>query len=125
MRIRPLKLTNMITILVDEGYAYDYLAILTVKAKKINSSKTLNARNECNEFLMNQVGEDKHLDILESKNFIDLFDVNSETFDAVEKARYGQISAKEVDDLNMKRYHCKVALQNKFFPNIQTTEFKS
>jgi hypothetical protein len=115
----------MIKILVDEGYAYDYLAILTVKAKKINTNKTLDAKNQCNEFLMNQVGEDKHLDILKSKAFTDLFNVNSETFDAVEKARYGEISAKEVDDLNMKRYHCKVTLQNKFFPNIQTTEFKS
>lgn len=115
----------MISILVDEGYAYDYLAILAVKAKKINTNKTLDAKNQCNEFLMNQVGEDKHLDILKSKAFTDLFNVNSETFDAVEKARYGEISAKEVDDLNMKRYHCKVALQNKFFPNIQTTEFKS
>lgn len=115
----------MIKILVDEGYAYDYLAILAVKAKKINTNKTLDAKNQCDEFLMNQVGEDKHLDILKSKAFTDLFNVNSETFDAVEKARYGEISAKEVDDLNMKRYHCKVALQNKFFPNIQTTEFKS
>lgn len=115
----------MIKILVDEGYAYDYLAILAVKAKKINTNKTLDTKNQCNEFLMNQVGEDKHLDILKSKAFTDLFNINSETFDAVEKARYGKISAKEVDDLNMKRYHCKVALQNKFFPNIQTTEFKS
>jgi hypothetical protein len=115
----------MIKILVDEGYAYDYLAILAVKAKKINTNKTLNARNECNEFLMNQVGEDKHLDILKSKAFTDLFDVNSETFDAVEKARYGEISAKEVDDLNMKRYYRKVALQNEFFPHIETTELKS
>ena len=38
-----------------------------------------------------------------------------ETFDAVEKARYGSISAKEVDELNMKRYYSKVALQKKFF----------
>jgi hypothetical protein len=115
----------MITILVDEGYAYDYLAILTVKNKKINNEKTAKARNECHKFLINQVGEDKHLDILKSKAFTDLFDVNSETFDAVEKARYGEISAKEVDDLNMKRYHHKVALQNQFFPHIETTEFKS
>lgn len=115
----------MITILVDEGYAYDYLAILQVKSKKLKTDKALEARDQCSEFIMEQVGEDKHLDILESKNFTDLFDVNSETFDAVEKARYGQISAKEVDDLNMKRYYCKIALQNEFFPNIQTTEFKS
>ena len=115
----------MITILVDEGYAYDYLAILVVKSKKLKTDKALEARNQCNEFIMNQVGEEKHLDILKSKNFIDLFNVNSETFDAVEKTRYGEISAKEVDDLNMKRYNCKVALQNKFFPKQKISELKS
>jgi hypothetical protein len=115
----------MITILVDEGYAYDYLAILTVKHKKINNEKTLLARNLCNEHLLNQLGEDKHIEILYSNEFKDLFDSNNETFDAVEKARYGQITAKEVDDLNMKRYNCKVALQNKFFPSLEINELKS
>jgi hypothetical protein len=115
----------MIIILVDEGYAYDYLAILAVKSKKLKTDKALEARNQCDEFIRNQIGEEKHLDILKSKNFIDLFNVNSETFDAVEKARYGEISAKEVDDLNMKRYNCKVALQNEFFPQQKISELKS
>lgn len=115
----------MITILVDEGYAYDYLAILSVKRKKLKTDKALETRDQCSEFIMKQVGEDKHLDILFSQEFIDLFSVNSETFDAVEKARYGEISAKEVDDLNMKRYNCKIALQNKFFPQQKISELKS
>lgn len=115
----------MITILVDEGYAYDYLSILTVKNKKINTEKTLAAKNSCNEHILDQVGEQKHLEILYSEEFEDLFNVNSETFDAVEKARYGQITAKEVDDLNMKRYNCKVALQNKFFTEKNILEFKT
>lgn len=115
----------MISILVDEGYAYDYLAILNVKYKKFNNEKTLHARNLCNEHLLGQIPEDKHIDILNSEEFKNLFNVNFETFNAVEKARYGEISAKQVDDLNMKRYYCKVALQNKFFPNIRITEFKS
>ena len=115
----------MISILVDEGYAYDYLSILTVKSKKINTEKTLAAKNSCNEHILDQVGEQKHLEILYSKEFEDLFNVNFETFDAVEKARYGEISAKEVDDLNMKRYNCKVALQSKFFPALEMSELKS
>lgn len=115
----------MITILVDEGYAYDYLAILSVKHKKLNNQKTLDARSLCNEHILDQVGDDTHIEILHSQEFKNLFNVNSETFDAVEKARYGEISAKEVDDLNMKRYHCKVALQEKFFSSIQITEVKS
>lgn len=115
----------MISILVDEGYAYDYLAILTVKNNKKNSEKTLVARDECNNFLLSQVGEEIHLQILKSNEFKNLFDVNSETFDAVEKARYGEISAKAVDDLNMKRYAYKIALQNKFFPQQEISELKS
>jgi hypothetical protein len=46
-------------------------------------------------------------------------------WDAVEKARYGNITAKEVDDLNMKRFYCKKNLQKKFFPNLEYLEQKS
>lgn len=115
----------MITILVDEGYAYDYLAILAVKHEKINNNKTIEARDLCSEHLLDQINEEKHLEILSSQEFKNLFNANYEIFEAVEKSRYGQISAKEVDNLNMKRYHCKVALQNKFFPSIEVTELKS
>lgn len=115
----------MISILVDEGYAYDYLAILSVKLEKIATQKSRELYNSCYDFLMNQVGKYKHSQIIFSKEFDDLVKANSETFNAVEKARYGQISAKEVDDLNMKRYNLKIALQNKFFPNLGISEMKS
>jgi hypothetical protein len=115
----------MITILVDEGYAYDYLSILNVKHKKNNNEKSITDRNLCEEHLLSQVGEYRHLEIINSKEFQNLVDVNLTTFEAVEKARYGEISAKEVDDLNMKRYHYKITLQNKFFPSTKVTEFKS
>jgi len=41
--------------------------------------------------------------------------VNKKTFDAVELARYGNISAKEVDSANMERHYAKIALQKRFF----------
>lgn len=115
----------MITLLVDEGYAYDYLAILNVKHQKNNNEKSITVRNLCDKHILNQVGKSKHLEIINSKEFQDLIDVNLETFNAVEKARYGEVSAKEVDDLNMKRYHYKITLQNKFFPSTEVTESKS
>lgn len=115
----------MISIMVDEGYAYDYLSILWVKHMKFNNQASLKARRDCDVFLEKQVGEDKHLDILSSVEFGELIKANHETFDAVEKARYGEISAKEVDDLNMKRFYCKMALQNKFFPSSSMNEVKS
>jgi len=115
----------MITISVDECYAYDYLAILNVKHKKINNEKTLAAKNLCSEHLLNQIGEDKHIEILSSQEFKNLLFVNEETFDAIEIVRHGSISAKEVDDLNMQRYNHKIILQNKFFPLQQILEAKS
>jgi hypothetical protein len=48
--------------------------------------------------------------------------INQKTFDAVEKARYGEITAKEVDSVNMERYYAKVDLQNKYFLNKVTEQ---
>jgi len=104
----------MITIKVDEGYAYDYLAILDVKRRKGVSSSEKNFKISFSH-IESQIGADLHNQIYNSDEYLKLTTVNSETFDAVEKARYGSISAKEVDELNMKRYYCKIALQNRFF----------
>lgn len=51
--------------------------------------------------------------------------VNQKTFDAVDKARYGKITAKEVDDCNMERYNAKQRFRNKFFPESNALEFKT
>lgn len=114
----------MITINVDEGYAYDYLAILEVKyVKKLKNSEENFVM--CFRHMSNQLGEDFHNKIFHSLEYRALFEANKRTFDAVEKARYGDITAKEVDDLNMKRYYCKIALQNKFFPTTKVLESKT
>lgn len=113
----------MIELPVDEGFAYDVLAICKVKVlKKINNSE-LNF-NLVNDSLSNQLCE-LHEIILSSQEYSNLLSANLETFEAVERARYGNISAKEVDDLNMKRFFCKKELQEKFFPNSNLLEQKS
>jgi len=114
----------MIAIKVDEGYAYDFLAILDVKRTK-NLKGSQSNYEACFSHIESQIGKQKHSEIINSDKYRDLTAANLETFDAVEKARYGQISAKEVDDLNMKRYYCKVALQRKFFPDSNIAESKS
>lgn len=113
----------MISIPVDEGYAYDMLAISQVKCiKKLeNSEKNFLTLFES---LKNQVNN-LHDEILNSIEYLNLLNANLETFEAVEKARYGTISAKEVDNLNMKRFSCKKKLQEKFFPNLKYNESKS
>lgn len=104
----------MITIKVDEGYAYDYLAILDVKRQKGVSNSEKNFKISF-DHIQDQVGASLHSQVYSSDEYLKLTAVNRETFEAVEKARYGFISAKEVDELNMKRYYSKVALQKKFF----------
>jgi hypothetical protein len=68
----------MISILVDEGYAYDYLAILMVK-----DNYTL--FNFISGYMAGQIGGKKHKDIIDSDEFKNLIQVNRETFAAVEK----------------------------------------
>lgn len=113
----------MILIPVDEGYAYDVLAICKVKILKNLKNAEENYRS-INESLNKQLNE-CHIRILQSEEYVNLINANLETFEAVEKARYGEISAKEVDDLNMKRFYCKQKLQKKFFPDLQYIESKS
>ena len=113
----------MINLLVDEAYAFDYLSILDIK-------KTINSQNQkmyldCFDNLKKQIDEKIFLQIISSKEYVDLLLTNKEVFDAVEQARYGNISAKEVDQKNMKRYYAKQRLQNKFFNNHPITEFKT
>ncbi len=115
----------MINLLVDEGYAFDYLSILTIKsARDISNQKKSDALRDCVYNLITELGQEKFSQIIMSQEYIDLEISNSKTFDAVDKARYGDITAKEVDSLNMERFKCKQILQKKFF-NTETTEAKS
>lgn len=108
----------MINLQVDEAYAFDYLSILHVK-KNINSINESSWRN-CFLYLEEQIGKIKMSEIINSIEYQDMIEANKITFDAVEKARYGNITAKEVDESNMLRYKKKLELQKKFFNNILT-----
>jgi hypothetical protein len=110
----------MINLKVDEAYAFDYLSILYIK--KNNSKECYNTWFDCYNSLSNQIPN--FFEIVNSIEYNNLLEANLITFDAVEKARYGDISAKEVDDANMLRYKRKIELQNKFFTS-KVKEFKS
>lgn len=116
----------MILIPVDEGYAFDYLSILEVKTKAMGSKKSALAFEECSSVLKNQIGEDKFFEVIASTEYSNIVKANTETFNAVESVRRGNgVTAKEVDDCNMNRYHAKTALQKKFFSNSNQIEEKS
>ena len=112
----------MINLLVDEAYAFDYLSILHVK-KNINE-KAESSWKECFDCIKNQIGESMMQEIVNSKEYYGMIKANQITFDAVEKARYGEITAKEVDKANMLRYERKCELQKKFF-NSNMKEIKT
>lgn len=96
----------MITLLVDEAYAFDYLAILIVKKSFIQATISNHISNQL---------PDKFNKIITSQEFANMVAANQLVFDCVERARYGEISAKELDDANMQRHYAKIKLQETFF----------
>jgi hypothetical protein len=105
----------MILLKVDECFAFDYLAILEVKMGKSNSEITINAWNDCRNYLKSQL--DNFEQVYSSDEYAALIAANLKTFEAVDAARRGQgeVTAKYVDECNMERYSRKVQLQKRFF----------
>jgi hypothetical protein len=101
----------MIEILVDEGYAFDFLSIAEIKKEKGANEMFYIARIG----IIKQLGTEKFNEIISSKEYKELKTANEKTFNAVNLAKENKIDAKSVDDLNMQRYFCKTALQKKFF----------
>jgi hypothetical protein len=115
----------MIKLEVDEGYAMDYLSILEIKLKKNTQQTLTEACVSCYKNIEKEIGKNKFLEIYNSEEFQKLKIANEKTFDAVELARYGETTAKHVDDCNMERFHCKKAIMEKFFPQLKQVESKS
>jgi hypothetical protein len=114
----------MICLYLDESYAFDYLTILYIKSK--TNPSLIDQVNQCEKLLKQQINNNELWQkIITSEEFKYLSRINQEVFWAVDAARYGSISAKEVDAKNMQRYHAKKALQEKFFPSDPLTEYKT
>jgi hypothetical protein len=106
----------MINLEVDEAYAFDYLSILQVKNNLFPSECKMAAFEKCSSFLKGQL-ENYDL-IIGSEEYKNLYEINKVTFDLVDQVRNNiPITAKSVDDANMERYYCKLALQKKHFSN--------
>lgn len=100
----------------DAAYAIDYLSILHVKANKLSGQTHYQNFDKCFDQLSKQVGKAKFWTIFQSREYSDLYNANLAVFNAVEKVRTNQeITAKEIDDLNLLRFKGKQALQEKFF----------
>lgn len=111
----------MIILPVDESYAFDYLAILYVKAKKgMDVQEEADRVEQCLKRQIENIG-----DILESKEFDNMVKVNEKTFAAIDAAHENKISASEVQKVNHERFLAKRALQTKFWPSEPMLERKT
>ena len=113
----------MITIQVDEGYAFDHLSIIEVKLDCsprdiICGDMTLvNEKNyaAASKNIIRQIGRDLFRQIKESEEYMNLYDCNKKVFKLVDLAKEDQIKASEVDRANYERFELKKTLQEKFF----------
>ena len=113
----------MISILVDEAYAFDILSILSIK----QNNSTIDFNNYCRlcDLITLQIGSDKFNTIFDSEEYFYLIDANQLIYDLIEEIRAGkQISAEIIDDLNILRYGYKRRIQEKYF-NTELMEKKT
>lgn len=101
-----------IRILVDIGYAFDYFSILELKNKK--GFLADNVINLVKSDMIDQISEQVFNEIHNSVEYSNLLEANIQTFNAVDRAKTNNITAKEVDDCNTSRYHAKIALLRAF-----------
>lgn len=111
----------MITLLVDEAYAFDYYAILVVKhhtGSMVNTAEM----NRCRDFLACQTEDFQK--ITDSDEFHKLYLANLKIFNLLEDQDH-PADYKAIGDANRQRFLCKQALQKKFFGEEMKAEKKS
>ncbi len=120
----------MVTISVDEGYAFDILSVFEIKMtqctdpdKKQRSEHGYNVL--CTE-LIQQIGVDRFHEILNSEEYHQLLRENTKTFQLVDIIRASkEVSVgKTIDETNLSRFKAKYNLQSKFF-NTNMVETKT
>lgn len=115
----------MINLQIDEAYALDYLSILKVKCEKIQTEIACFTYTGCIEEIAKQIGEGKLKEIQKSDIYMQLYKANLHQFNLLEELGEGEnFSAREIDNINRKRYTLKQKLQKKFFGN-EVKEIKS
>ena len=117
----------MIKVSVDEAYAYDMLAILTVKEEAAPSDESAINRESLWIDILLEVGGDIHAAVMASPEYQRMIEVNQQLFstiDALKVPMLARDAGADIDRLNYQRYLAKRALQEKFFPNTPLTERK-
>lgn len=135
----------MIKVAVDEAYAFDMLSILRVKNERVPTEGGAASHHRLEGDIREQISDGLCGDILASPEYAALVRINAALFDALEMlkrtdAHFATITegqwpptltqgewpgaASEIDQMVYKRYLCKRALQERFFPARALTERK-
>lgn len=119
----------MIQIYVDEGAAFDMLAILHLKKDKANGFANY---EDFLDDLYDVLGVVQVDEILKSKEYVELLDANQRVFnlidivangqDTKEGCGHGGFTALYIHNANMKRFYAKKALQARFFSEDLTEQ---
>ncbi len=113
----------MITISVDEAYAFDFLSILEVKRVYLPNTNSL-YELYCRE-IKAQTEETLFSTILASEDYKELVCINRKIYDNLELLRAGKdVAASIIDNLNSDRYRLKTSIQLTYF-NSNVSETKS
>jgi hypothetical protein len=110
----------------EPGKIFDELAIFNVKINECNGlDKEKNIKNFKNlsDQIKKQIGEKLYSEILESDEYIKLYDANLATFKKIQEVQKTTGLAKEVDLLNYARFLSKAELQKIYF-NTDIKEVK-
>lgn len=105
----------MISLIVSEAYALDYLAILEVKADKFPTKENLKNKHTTLDNLSKELGKRKFVNIISSPEYKELYEVNKHLFELVDLAKKDEVLASEVDAGVFNRWKAKRKLQDKFF----------
>jgi len=111
----------MIKISVDEAYVFDLLSILDLKKTKSISKQDYQKHVENYNLLLKEVSEQitniKTQEIIKSKEYKDLVNVNLKVFDLVDQCQNDNSLAGITAKANYERFILKNKLQKIFFKN--------
>lgn len=105
----------MICLPIDEGLAFDMLAIRQVKVTMCPSFEGEEGVKSLKDEILRQIDSSLFYSVLGSVEYKNLYQSNLDVFSAVEYSKNGTISAVEVDYLNWVRWVHKKNLHQRFF----------
>lgn len=112
----------MISILVDESFAFDLISISEIKLIKSNKKNKILKNNiqRLKTEVIKQIGIKKFTKVYNSSYYKKLLDINTDIFNLVELDLKNHKKQLKITIKNIERYNLKKQIQNKFFQKGMT-----